>query len=217
MKNQFSSCKSLTFVRANQQLTTVFEKIKSNAFAHAILKGGYSMVTLLNEKNELVFASDLFLKNFYFRSPEDIIGRALGETLNCIYYDANTGCEGRKICASCGVPSLLNNSIPEGNVSTSIIAYSGDLITEKHYELSYIGIALDGDKFKMLTLTDVSAIKRKERLESVYLKRMTVKLAIAKEQFGKLKKFSNLDNSLTTHLHDLLEDTIVQLNEGASF
>ena len=218
MKNQLTTPNILIFVRANQQANLAYEMIKNNPFAHAVLKGVNSMVALLNMENEFVFASDLFLKNYNFKDVEAVVGHRIGETLKCIYYDPKNDCGTQNICASCGVSAILTteNSAIE-NVSATIIAKSGDVIIEKNYELSYVGVEFSGNKFKMLTINDASAVKRKERLESVYLKRMDSQLAIVKEQSGLLKIRAKKDGSSQIDLYELLDDTIIQLKQRTSF
>jgi len=220
MKNQSGTPNNLAYIKTNNRAFADHEKIKSTAFGYAVLKGVHAMVAIINEDNYLVFMSDLFVKNFNYDGKGNFIGKKIGETLRCIYYDPKLGCEGKKICSSCGVSSILkedNNVDETESVAATIVAQTGDLIIEKSYELYSVNIELEGDKFKMLTINDISDLKRKDSLEKVYLRRMDNQLAVVKEQSDILRKQVVLENKIDIGLYDSLGETILQLKEKTSF
>ncbi|PCI36229.1 MAG: hypothetical protein COB60_00480 [Flavobacteriaceae bacterium] len=219
MKNQLATNNSPISVSAHLA-TSHHEKIKKSFFAHSILKGLKTSIAIINTQNEFVFASDLLLKNFGYDTVEELVGKKIGEALKCVYFEPKMGCGNNKICSSCKMNSVLINDENANRavvLDTNMIVNEGDAIIEKNYEISLTPIELGTDKFGMLTINDVSAVKRIKHLETAFLKRLN-------DQIAKIKQFSMVDLELTESKNDLREevkfirhDKIIELEEHIKF
>ncbi|MBL4745284.1 MAG: ATP-binding protein [Flavobacteriaceae bacterium] len=220
MKNQSRTSSRLPFVKSNEQAVEAFEKLKKNRLAQAVLKGVNSMVILINEAKELVFTSDLFLRNFQFEQIEDIIGREIGALLGCIQYKPRTECDWEKACGSCGVFILFNNkkdAVTLENTPVTIISELEGFILEKKYELSAVTLELINQKYQLVTISDVSSVLLKEQLDKEYFERMGSQISMLQKQFEVLNKTALEDSDNEIELYASVTDGIIQLKESTSF
>lgn len=220
MKNQLATNSSLTFIRANNFTTSHLKMIKSCNFEHTILKGLNPSVAIINTKNEFVFTSNGLLKNLGYEDIKNVKGKEIGDALKCVYFDRSIGCGNKNICAFCSVKLLLikdENSLEKITVNTELLVKERDAKIEKSYEISLIPIDLEGDKFRVLTINDVSEEVRKNLLEIAFLNATNkVRLEI-KELVTLGTDLVDFEKELNVSLDMLINDKILQLQECKLF
>lgn len=136
-----------------------------------ILDNVLNFVLILNEKRQIVFASENFLKYTLHKSREKIIGLRPGEALGCIHADEKpTGCGTTKFCSECGaVKSILIaingfKNLEECRIMRMIAGMPEALdllVCSSPFEYK-------GEKFVLVSIIDISNLKRRHILERIF-------------------------------------------------
>lgn len=123
---------------------------------------------ILNENRQVVFTNNSFLNDFSFNSLEEVIGRRVGELLDCRFAWNVCGCGTSEFCKECGaVVSILKSQKHQKDVYMECVILtklSGTLelaVSSKH-------IAIDGEDFTIFSVANIAGEKQSKVIEDIF-------------------------------------------------
>jgi len=125
-----------------------------------------TMVMVINDKRQIVFANRRVLKMLGCDKPESVCGLRPGEIFNCVHaHEAPAGCGTTEFCRTCGaVKAVLSSLINEQEVveECRILRATNDAL---ELRVGTKTLTIDGQHFTIFCATDVTHEKRRETLE----------------------------------------------------
>jgi signal transduction histidine kinase len=127
------------------------------------------MVLILNEYRQIIYANRSFYQFCETNNIDSMIGKRPGEVYSCRNaFQSSGGCGTSENCKSCGAVNAILES-QKGIKSTKeckILTTNSDTI-----DLNVMAspLSLDGINLTIFSITDISAEKRKESLERVFI------------------------------------------------
>jgi len=125
-------------------------------------------ILVLNENRQIVFSNESFLKDFDFDTIDRILGRRVGEILDCRFAWCVSGCGTSEFCKECGaVQSILKSQKYKSDVLMECVILTKN---SKTLELGVISkhLEVDGENFTMFTVTDITPAKETKVLEDIF-------------------------------------------------
>jgi signal transduction histidine kinase len=129
-------------------------------------------VIVLNENREAVLLNQSMLE-FLDMEMDDASGKRFGSLMSCAHALASkSGCGTTPHCKFCGAFRVLTDTLMQGEKN-----HDECLITRQHpdigllsheFEVSATSLNIEGEKFAVLSMNDVSATKRRKQLEKVF-------------------------------------------------
>jgi PAS domain-containing protein len=94
------------------------KELKDSLLIQGILDTVPDLVLLFNEKRQIIFANEAICRISKFKKIDHIMGKKLGEALNCEHYDlSKNGCGESKFCKVCGALNALEATELTGTVT----------------------------------------------------------------------------------------------------
>lgn len=152
----------------NGQLEKQSSLILQNKHLLTFVESISQMVLILNEHRQIVYANHSykdFCKTLHF---EPLTGKRPGETFSCKNAFHAAGCGTTKMCKNCGAVNAILES-KKGIKSTKeckILTQQNDAIDLK---VMASPLDLDGEKFTIFSVLDISNEKRRQSLERVFI------------------------------------------------
>jgi signal transduction histidine kinase len=182
----FLSAARATPERLAQEIARAAESPLISALLHAT---GTAAV-VLDPTRQIVAVNARYLELVGVRDPARTLGLRPGESLDCVYVgDAPGGCGTSRACPSCGTALAILVAQQRGRTETqeSALAVAGRAPASRGFVSRAAPVELDGLRFVLLTLEDVSAERRRVRLGRVFahdLSNLAAGLHAAVEELG---------------------------------
>lgn len=125
------------------------------------------IILIVNDRRQIVFFNKQ-VPQLLGLSPESIYGLRPGEALNCMHACKNPGgCGTSRFCSECGAVNAILNSLSAQNDLRECRIQQGqgtafDLLVKT------TPLAVDGETFCIVAITDVSHEKRRRMLERIF-------------------------------------------------
>ncbi|KAA0895288.1 sensor histidine kinase [Oryzomonas rubra] len=130
---------------------------------------GYAM--LVNEQRQIVALNRNVLKLIGTADDAVLIGKRLGEALNCVHAgDFPGGCGTGDYCSVCGVVLALLNSQESGGpiVRECLVTLRGDQTLALDMQATTTPLQIHDQKFTVVVLQDIGSEKRRQVLERLF-------------------------------------------------
>jgi len=159
--------------RSNQEEIRIeFEFVKSQKFFNEIFGSISGIASVIDNNRQIVYANSEFLNMLGLESLDPVLGKRPGEIVSCIHSSEETGgCGTSHACEYCGaVNAILESqktglrSVMETRISTNLNGKHGSL----DLNVSSTPIELEGQKYYVLMLQDISSEKRRNALERIF-------------------------------------------------
>ncbi len=128
-------------------------------------------LVILNEQRQVVYGNSAFCQAVQIDGAA-AIGLRPGEALNCIHaFESEGGCGTTEFCSTCGaVRAILNSQTGVKDIQECRIIRQSDDDTEDALDLRVWAtpFQLNGDKFTIFAVNDISNEKRRRILERVF-------------------------------------------------
>ncbi len=153
----------------NGQLALQHNLIAQNELIVKLINSISQMVLVLNKHRQIVYSNSSFSQFFKIKDIEKILGKRTCEIMSCTNaFRTKAGCGTSEFCKSCGAVNAILES-QKGVKSTKeckILTSNNDA-----YDLRVTAtpFPLNGENLTIFSITDISAEKRKESLERVFL------------------------------------------------
>ncbi len=185
--------------------------VENDPIIIGILNALAIVAAILNEQRQIIYANKILIDMLGLENPEEVLSQRPGEALNCVNSKLEEGgCGTSENCRYCGaVNSILESQLLNRKVTKEcrITAHNnGDKI---YYDFSVTStpLTIEGKKFTVLSVTDISEQKRKRALERIFFHDV---INTAGGLNGFIEYMKELDNQ--DELKEALED-ISKLSE----
>jgi signal transduction histidine kinase len=159
--------------RANEkELDAEIEIINNNPVMSGLLHSISGLLAILDEHRQIVAINDSFLKMLGINDPSEALGLRPGEALQCIHADEEpAGCGTTNFCSTCGAAIAIVSSLGHDEPAERICALTADrggltvdiaLLVRSH------PIKIDGKKFLLLFLQDITIQQQRAALERTF-------------------------------------------------
>ncbi len=127
---------------------------------------------ILNIKRQVIYSNELLVKSLGYENQDEITGYRPGEVFRCIHADDEEGgCGTSEHCIYCGaVQAVLESDKKDCMVTKEarLITYSGNETVANEFEVSSKPFYWKKRRFFLVSLNDISNLKRRESLERVF-------------------------------------------------
>ena len=131
-----------------------------------------NIVTVLNDKRQIVFSNNALMEQMSEADFRALLGKRPGEAVKCIHSDeCSNGCGTSESCKVCGALSAILISANENrhvSKECTITTRKNDEETSLDFEATASPFVLEGEKYTIFSLTDISSTKRRRMLERIF-------------------------------------------------
>jgi hypothetical protein len=131
-----------------------------------------NLSAILNEERQAIYVNQNILDLLGIKDINDILGERPGEIFGCIHSDKEPGgCGTSENCRFCGaVNSIIEAQITKAKIidECRISSIIGGISMSFDLEIIATPVVFTGKDYIVLTLNDISSLKRKEVLEKIF-------------------------------------------------
>lgn len=143
-----------------------------NPLINQVLEGFPEFVVILNKHRQIVAFNKKAYAAFNVTEPEQILGKRIGEAINCIHSTLMPGgCGTSQFCKECGAGKAIKNTI-EHNISIEDECKITSTINGKDISHEFLvysqPITFKNKNYTLFAVKDISSHKRKEALERIF-------------------------------------------------
>ncbi|WP_084407554.1 PAS domain-containing sensor histidine kinase [Maridesulfovibrio bastinii] len=140
------------------------------SFKPEIIESYPEMVFVLNEDRRVVLCNEKLIKNFDYKTKNDIYGRLPGEFLSCINSGCTNGCGTSDACSLCGMLKAISCALSgkENKNECSLLAKSDEGIKALNLKVHATPVYIENEKYIIVYLNDISDSKLKESMEQIF-------------------------------------------------
>ena len=146
-------------------------KIARSELIATLLDAMPDLLMVLNEYRQIVGANKRLLDTCKVDNPEALLGLRPGEAVGCVRsHDGPDGCGASRHCAVCGtvlaVLASQESGLPQRGECQLIIEKDG--YTALDLDVYVTPVVIEGEKFTVVALRDISSEKRRYVIERVF-------------------------------------------------
>ncbi len=159
--------------RANKrELVEEIEIASKSPVMSGLLHSVSGSLAVLDEYRQIVALNDSFLKSLGIDDSAEALGLRPGEALHCIHaYEEPGGCGTSKFCSTCGAAIAIVTSLAKDKPVERFCALTvnrGELTIDIALLVRSCPIEIDGKRFLLLFLQDISSQQQKAALERTF-------------------------------------------------
>ena len=155
------------------QLDDMASLCLDDALVHAVLEAVDSYAVILNEQRQILAANPVLLEALMQGEPARCRGLRIGETLECVHANEGPdGCGSSRACRRCGalLSILASQATGQASEGECLISLRRDGRWEaREFAVRSSSLVVAGHTLTLLTLRDISALKRRETLERIFI------------------------------------------------
>ena len=149
------------------------ESLLQNEYLSELINALPYVVTILNSNRQIVFSNQNLISALKVKDFKDFLGKRVGEALNCIHSKTlEEGCGTSENCKVCGAVNTITASMAQNRK----VVNEWRITTMEHegieeffdYEVTASPFVWNGESFTILSMSDISGIKRKKMLEKIF-------------------------------------------------
>ncbi len=153
------------------KLEQQYKKINSISYLKEMINALPNVITILNDKRQVIFSNDMLLKQLNITDLGSFLGKRPGDILNCVNSDCESGCGTSEKCRVCGAVnsvllSLMENRkvIDECRINAKVNGHTEAL----DFEVTAAPFNYQNEKFIIFSVKDISDEKRRKMLERIF-------------------------------------------------
>ncbi|MFO8072620.1 MAG: HAMP domain-containing sensor histidine kinase [Polyangia bacterium] len=160
--------------RAGQeQVADAVQRLARHPLLRALLDTVDGLLMVLNRHHQVIAVNDEVLGRLGYSVGAESLGLRPGEILSCVHASERSGgCGTTPACASCGATvSIIESHEQSRPVSAPcyLTVQRGEVTEALELEARASPFSLEGEQLTLLSLRDVSNLRRREQLERVFL------------------------------------------------
>jgi len=144
-----------------------------NPIAQVVLESVESYALILNEERQILAANEALFQALAVEDPTCFEGMRPGEILGCVHVaEGPDGCGTSKACGRCGAVLTILAAQSQGKVAEGECLLSlrnGKSWEAREFHVRATPLQIAGHTFLVLVMRDISAQKRREVFEQVFL------------------------------------------------
>lgn len=168
LKTYFDSPEIISF----EEIQQLRKRVVNLSCIQEILEAFPNIALLLNEHRQIVAFNSKARNYFFGENGSGVLGKRLGEALNCIHSkEMEAGCGTSIFCRECGAAQSIKrtNEKNENHVSECRITVKNiDAENSLDFRVHTSKIFIDGMSFTLFAVEDIQSEKRKLVLERVF-------------------------------------------------
>jgi len=145
------------------------KRVSNNPVIDALLTSVGGLLAVINGKRQIITENETLLRNLGIQNMENVLGKRLGEVLECSHSEEMPGgCGTSRYCSTCGAVIAMVAAIETDEITVKkfhIEKSHGGEKMDLTFEVRACPIAVEGMKFTLLFLKDITAEERWEALE----------------------------------------------------
>jgi K+-sensing histidine kinase KdpD len=149
-----------------------WELIKSEKYLRNILNSLPNVILILNNNRQIIFCNEAYFHGVDKETYMEKLGLRPGELLGCIHsYEEASGCGTSESCRFCGLVSVVLESQEKGKKVSKEARLSSEINNELKacdFNVTASPLSIDKKTFTLVALEDISHIKRREALETIF-------------------------------------------------
>ncbi len=157
---------------STDQILKDLKRLSKNPVIDSLLTSVGGLLAVLNGKRQIITVNDTLLKSLNIPTSEFILGKRLGEALECIHADEMPGgCGTSRYCSTCGAVIAMVAAMESDETTVRkchIESSGGGKAVDLSFEVRSCPIEVEGIKFILLFLRDISAQERWDAMERVF-------------------------------------------------
>jgi len=156
--------------RKPAELARLSQAVSTHPILAAVLDAVGIGALVVNRERELVFANEELLRLVGTGALDSVVGRLLGDVLGCVNADGST-CGESAACQGCPANEVLLSSRGTGGPTAAdcmLTVSRGRGVEALELRVKAAPLALEGERFTVVTLRDISAERGREALERVF-------------------------------------------------
>lgn len=155
-----------------QKVFDVYNHFKSDSLIPKTLNVVNSVIGLLNQNRQIVFANSAWLNLLGNIKIDNILGKRPGEIFNCIHaFKSEGGCGTNEYCSVCGAVLTILESMSKKETVTNEARITVDMNNQDvsfDFLVTAVPFVLEGARYTIVTLNDISAQKRRNAIENIF-------------------------------------------------
>lgn len=155
-----------------KELAVEIDLVGHSAVLSGLLHSVGGVLAVLNEDRQVVALNAEFIRMLGIDDPQGQLGLRLGEVLECVHAgDAPHGCGTTRLCESCGAAVAMVASLGEDRPVERLCALTAQRDgrpVDTAFMVRSQPIRIDGRRFLLLFLQDVTASQQRAALERVF-------------------------------------------------
>lgn len=200
----------------SEEIIDDFLLFKVNPLISEILEGFPEFVVVLNKNRQIVAFNNKAYSAFRVKEAEQILGKRIGEALNCIHANLLPGgCGTATFCKECGAAKAIKYT-SETHQKIEEECKITSMVNEKEfsYEFSVFTqpINFKNNYYTLFSVKDISSEKRKDALERIFFHDI-LNTSGAINGLAQLLNKENEEDEKEKLIHSLLISSEQLLNE----
>jgi len=156
------------------RLEDEIRSVDASPVLRAVLRAVDGYVLVLNRQRQVLAANASLWRDLGLTAADSLPGGARpGELLRCVHSDEGPdGCGTSRFCSTCGAVVCILAGLESGEPSTRecfLTRRAGEAEESVEFRVRATPVAIPPHDFLVLTLHDISGLKRKEVLERVFI------------------------------------------------
>ncbi|MBD3180008.1 MAG: sensor histidine kinase [Candidatus Latescibacteria bacterium] len=187
----------------DSKLSEEINLVSSNPVTSGLLHSVGGLLAVLDKNRQIIALNDSFIKKLGIENPGDALGLRPGEALECVHADEQPGgCGTSRYCSTCGAAISIVTSLGENEPveRKCALSYSSKgepsemaLLVRAH------PVDIDGNKFILLFLRDITATENRAALERTFFHDINNMLNMLAQAGEILIRENNSDIAETIH------------------
>lgn len=157
----------------DSELTQLAEITLQDPIVHVILESVHGYVMILNEQRQIVAANNELLNSLKAQKGRELLGCRPGEALSCVHAtDGPDLCGTSVYCRHCGAVLALLSAQQNKNIvddECNMMVKRNNILESFEFHVRITPLLLAGRYVYIFVLYDISALKRREILEHIFL------------------------------------------------
>ncbi len=155
-----------------QQALAESRRLGKDSDLQLLLRAVPDCAAILNDKRQVLLANGELLGLLGAEDLENAVGSRPGEAVGCIHaWDSPAGCGTSESCRYCGAAQALVAAVETGRKTTHECRITASCETETEWLdllVTALPIEHEGSTLVLLTLSDISDLKRRRALERIF-------------------------------------------------
>jgi nitrogen-specific signal transduction histidine kinase len=145
------------------------EILKSNSWESVVLHEMPHIMVVLNKQRQIVYKNRLLMDFVGTTSDKDILGKRLGELLQCVHSTTSSGgCGTTEHCRECGAVGAMMTTLEEKEKAEEECRIVTDAGYSFDFKVWTFPLTLDGRDYLVLSAEDIRHEKRRFALERTF-------------------------------------------------
>ena len=197
--------------RLNEEGVEEQRKIVADAIGDArYLDAVPGPLVVLNAQRQVTFANQAFLDSIGKRTTADVLGVRPGEALRCTHAGGPGGCGTSEFCATCGAIGAILESQQGTQASRECRILTDDAGSALDLQVLASPFDLDGDRYTMFAIQDISHEKRRRVLERIFFHDI-LNAAGGLQGLAELEKDDAGDDEFVSTVYSIAEQLVTEI------